>query len=75
MLDYKAAEAGVRLEKVDPRGTSQICFVCRREVPKVLSVRTHDCPHCGFVADRDNNAALNVLFLGLTQAGREPDRA
>jgi putative transposase len=29
-----------------------------------LSVRTHKCS-CGFVANRDHNAALNILALGL----------
>ena len=32
---------------------------------KELSVRIHDCPHCGLVLDRDHNAAVNILALGL----------
>ena len=28
---------------------------------KPLWVRTHSCPHCGTVLDRDYNAALNIL--------------
>ncbi|HTI14648.1 MAG TPA: zinc ribbon domain-containing protein [Dictyobacter sp.] len=26
-----------------------------------MSVRTHRCPHCGLLLDRDQNAALNIL--------------
>lgn len=73
MLESKAAEAGVQLEKVDPRNTSQRCSFCGELVPKELRERVHRCPHCGFTADRDHNAALNILALGLAQAG--PGRA
>lgn len=72
MLEYKAAEAGIRLEKVSPVGTSQRCSRCGEKVPKALSVRVHRCPHCGLELHRDINAARNILALGLTQAGREP---
>jgi putative transposase len=61
LLNYKAVEAGVQLVKVDSRHTSQLCSACGEHVPKDLSVRVHDCPHCGFTADRDVNAALNIL--------------
>ncbi|MCK9520870.1 MAG: transposase, partial [Dehalococcoidia bacterium] len=37
---------------------------CGRIVKKSLSIRTHVCP-CGFVANRDHNAAINILALGL----------
>jgi putative transposase len=69
---YKAEEAGSLLEKVNPNGASQRCAMCHKTVHKTPAVRTHVCCHCGFVAHRDYNAALNILFLGLAQAGREP---
>ena len=63
-LSYKAADAGRMLIKVNPKGTTQWCSACGQIVPKDLSVRVHDCPHCGLVLDRDFNAALNILALG-----------
>ncbi|HEY3228689.1 MAG TPA: zinc ribbon domain-containing protein [Roseiflexaceae bacterium] len=33
--------------------------------PKDLSVRVHECSHCGLVLDRDQNAAINILRQGL----------
>ncbi|MDA8139797.1 MAG: transposase [Desulfobacteraceae bacterium] len=75
MLAYKAEEAGGRYVEVVPNGTTQKCFWCGKTVSKDLSVRWHQCPHCGFSVDRDYNAALNILFLGLTKAGWEPSKA
>lgn len=60
-LEYKAARAGAQFVRVDPRNTSQECSECGRVVPKTLSVRVHEC-HCGYTADRDVNAARNVLL-------------
>jgi putative transposase len=65
MLDYKAAKAGSHLIRVDPRNTSQKCSGCGDLVPKSLAVRTHACPSCGLVIDRDHNASLNILRAGI----------
>ncbi|MCE7981989.1 MAG: transposase [Caldilinea sp. CFX5] len=62
---YKAEDAGRLFLQVDPRNTSKKCSRCQSIVPKDLNVRTHDCPHCGLVLDRDHNAAINILALGL----------
>ena len=64
-LRYKAEIAGVEVVDVDARGTSQQCSGCGREVRKELRVRKHDCPHCGLVLHRDENAARNILARGL----------
>lgn len=72
MLGSKAEEAGCEFVRVNPRGTTLECSRCGRMVPKDLSARVHDCPHCGLVMDRDQNAAINILFRGLALAGREP---
>ena len=50
---------------VGPAWTSQECSGCHRIVKKSLSVRTHICPGCGLVLDRDHNAALNILIKAL----------
>jgi putative transposase len=65
MLDYKAEKAGGYLIRVDPRNTSQKCSGCAELVPKLLAVRTHACPSCGLVIDRDYNASLNILRAGI----------
>lgn len=65
MLCYKAEEAGSRVVKVNPSGTSQECSRCGTAVSKDLSVRVHRCPHCGLVLDRDVNAARNILKIAL----------
>jgi Putative transposase DNA-binding domain len=38
-------------------------------VKKSLSTRTHICPHCGHMQDRDRNAAINILKKGLSTVG------
>jgi putative transposase len=60
-LEYKAESAGTQVIAVAPHYTSQICSGCGAVVEKDLSVRTHDCPHCGLQLDRDVNAARNIL--------------
>ena len=61
----KAAKAGKVVELVDARYTSQKCSQCGIIVPKTLADRVHHCPKCGLEMDRDVNASLNILTLGL----------
>jgi putative transposase len=70
LLTSKAEDAGRQLIAVPPHYTSQRCSRCGKMVPKSLSVRTHLCPHCGYLADRDTNAALNILQAGTPPSGR-----
>ena len=65
MTISKAEEAGRTVILVNPRDTSKLCSHCGEKVEKKLSERTHTCPHCGLVMDRDKNAALNILHRGL----------
>ena len=71
-LVYKAAWAGRRFVAVNPAYTSQDCSKCGHRQKKTLAVRTHACACCGLTLDRDHNAALNILRLGLQSLGRVP---
>ena len=62
---YKAEDAGRNFVQVDPRNTSKMCSRCGRLIEKDLSVRIHNCTFCGLVLDRDENAAINILRLGI----------
>jgi putative transposase len=63
ILEDKAERAGHQVVRVNPRFTSQKCNRCGELVQKSLSVRTHICPFCGYIADRDVNAAQNILEI------------
>ena len=65
ILSTKAANAGLLTVGVNPKGTSQNCSNCGQKVPKKLSERKHSCPYCGFEADRDINAAINIKNLAV----------
>lgn len=71
ILTDKAERAGHVVVRVPVRFTTQKCHRCGAYVQKGLSVRTHICPSCGLVEDRDVNAAKNILQTGL-QAGAPP---
>ncbi len=72
MLEYKCAFYGKELRKVSPRNTSQMCSECGCVNNRLgftsygwLKVREWDCPSCGAHHDRDINAAVNILNIGL----------
>jgi putative transposase len=74
ILTFTAASARKRVEVIPPAFTSQDCSnvlldgtVCGERVQKALSIRTHVCPRCGYILDRDENAARNILRLGQEQ--------
>ena len=72
-LECKAESAGRQVIAVAPHYTSQKCSRCGEYVQKSLSVRTHVCPFCGYIADRDENAARNILQAALqVRAGTPP---
>ena len=75
VLSYKAEEAGRTLVAVNPAYTSQDCSQCGHRLRKALSMRRHDCPCCGLVLDRDENAARNILRLGLQSQGQAQEAA
>src|SRR5258708_3250834 len=69
-LESKAESAGRQVIAVAPHYTSQKCSSCGEYVQKSLSVRTHVCPFCGYIADRDENAARNILHTVLRVLAR-----
>ena len=69
LTSYKAASAGSMVVLVDPRNTSKMCSRCGILVEKTLSDRVHNCTQCGLSLDRDWNAAINILRLGLQSVG------
>ena len=69
-LEAKAESAGRQVIAVAPAYTSQKCSACGEYVQKSHSVRTHVCPFCGYIADRDVNAARNILQRGLQVQAR-----
>ena len=67
LLTYKAESAGGKVVRVDPQHTSQLCSGCGSK-PKeklTLAIRHYRCEYCGYEADRDMNAAMNILQRGL----------
>jgi putative transposase len=64
ILTCKAEWAGKRVEAIPPAFTTQDCSSCGERISKSLSVRTHVCTTCGFILDRDENAARNILESG-----------
>ncbi|QPV61905.1 transposase [Halosimplex litoreum] len=69
MLEWKCKREGTYFMEVQPEGTTKECAQCGVETDKPLWIRDHSCPACGFEADRDANAAWNILFRGLTELG------
>jgi putative transposase len=68
-LEYFGKVFGVATVAVKPHNTSQNCSNCGKVVKKSLSQRTHMCSHCGFILDRDWNAAINILEIALRTVG------
>jgi putative transposase len=68
-LEYFGHKYGKVTVSVPLHNTSQNCSNCGKKVKKSLSTRTHVCPHCGYTEDRDVNAAINILRLGLSTVG------
>ena len=67
-LEYFGKKYGKATVAVNPAYTSQACSDCGAIVKKSLSTRTHAC-QCGAVLNRDHNAAINILKLGIATVG------
>ena len=64
ILACTPACAGKRVEAVNPASTTQECSGGGKRMQLSLRVRTHVCPHCGLILDRDENAARNIFWRG-----------
>ena len=71
MLQYKSELYGAELVRIDRwYASSKLCSGCgNRKADLALSVREYHCHVCGFVMDRDENAAKNIE----TEAARSAD--
>jgi putative transposase len=70
-LSYKAIRHGGIYVEADERLTSQVCSACgalpeaRPKGIADLGIRRWECGGCGAIHDRDVNAALNIVRVGL----------
>ena len=65
LLEYKLVRLGGRLVRVDPRNTSQACFVCGHVSKENRPDQaTFQCVSCGHADHADVNAAKNVFRAG-----------
>jgi len=69
MTSVKAEWAGRKFVLVNPAYTTQDCSSCGHRQKLLLSEREYHCPCCGLKLDRDYNASLNILRLGLQSLG------
>ena len=68
---YKAEYAGKICKTVNPRHTSTDCHNCGHRQKLTLDRRIFDCPSCHISIDRDFNASLNILAVGLNSLGNQ----
>jgi putative transposase len=72
IIKYQVGKYGKEFILVDPRDSSKTCARCGFVKHDLrLGDRVFECPACGWRADRDYNASLNIL----RRAGWEPPAA
>lgn len=60
-ITYKAEEKGIKVIKVDPQYTSQMCPICGYINKRNRSTQADfECLECGHIANADYNAARNI---------------
>lgn len=66
LLEYKAREQGIEVEKRDERGTSSQCSVCGFDDDSRIERALWNCDRCGVVAHGNVNDAGNIRQKTLT---------
>ncbi len=74
-LSYKAEYAGRKYVAINPAYTSQDCSGCGHRQKMTLDKRWYVCACCHLALDRDHNASLNILRIGLDSLGIKPVEA
>ena len=75
LLEYFGEKFGREIIAVPPHFTSQECSICGVRVQKSLSTRTHSCPNCGHIEQRDVNAAKVILSRANATGGHPESNA
>lgn len=63
--DYKAATFGYGTLEVEPRGTSQGCYICGHTEPANRNGHKFLCKACSHQDHSDRNASLNIRLRGI----------
>ena len=67
-IDWQCEKKGLPLVVIDPRGTSTTCPKCGSKLVENIYRRLR-CPRCGFEADRDTVAVMNIEKRALEKMG------
>ena len=71
MIAYKVEERGGEFnDSVDPKNTSRTCPKCGMVAAENRRREAFKCVACGYEADADVNAAVNILERGLSSSAR-----
>jgi IS605 OrfB family transposase len=67
-IDWQCEKQGVPVITVNPRGTSSTCPKCSSRLVE-KGYRRLRCPRCGFEADRDTIAVMNIERIDISKMG------
>jgi len=67
-IDWQCEKQGVPVVTVNPRGTSSTCPMCGSRLVENIYRRLR-CPRCGFEADRDTIAVMNIERIAISKMG------
>ncbi len=67
-IEWEARKHSLAVVRIDPRYTSTTCPYCHVKMIKT-GYRRYRCPRCGFEADRDTIAVLNLINRYKSQMG------